>query len=251
MSPKYRMAQLARTSCLIGLCSVLLACGTTRLEVDPDSFPIPVLTKTPVSLAVLLDEELTTYVHEEEIAKKGDWEVIIGPAQTPLFTNLASGVFEEYQLTEDLVSAESLGLDGTLQPQIEEVQFSLPSQTRSNYYEVWIRYQFKLFDRAGTLVKEWSLPAYGKANKKNHRSSSGGLQAAALAACRDAMAFFSINFAREPAIRQWIAAGKPLLPPPAAPAPAAPTQAPTGTDAGESGDGTTPQSQTAEEENKA
>ena len=33
-----------------------------------------------------------------------------------------------------------------------------------------------------------------------------------MAACRDAMAFFSINFSREPVIRKWLAGGKPLAP---------------------------------------
>ena len=202
-----------RTAITLILAIALMGCGTTKLAVDPGGFPVPLMNKAPVKLGVWLDEDLTTYVHREAIENKGEWEVSIGPAQTPLFANLATGVFEDYRLTAGLDDAD--GLDGTLHPEINEVQFSLPSQTRSNYYEVWIKYRFQLYDRAGTLVSEWTLPAYGKASKKNYGGSSGGLQAAALAACRDAMAFFSINFAREPAIRTWLAAGKPLVPPPA------------------------------------
>ena len=154
---------------------------------------------------------MTTFTHKETIEKKGSWEVSLGPAQRQLFGNLATGVFQNYRFVEGLnVEAP---LDGVLKPTIAEVQFALPSQTRSDYYEVWIRYEFQLFDRQGNPVGGWKLPAYGKASNKNHGSSASGLQAAAMAACRDAMAFFSINFSREPVVRKWISAGKPLMPP--------------------------------------
>ena len=194
---------------------LLSACASTkRLEVD-GTFPIPLMEKTHVSLGIHLDDDIRSYVHKEAIAKNGEWEVSIGPAQQNLFNNLAAGVFEDYAFVEsNSITSESLPLDGVLKPAIAEVQFSLPIQTRSDYYEVWIRYEFQLFDRAGTLIGNWKLPAYGKANKNNYGSSSNGLQAAAMAACRDAMAFFSINFAREPVVLKWLAAGKPLLTPP-------------------------------------
>lgn len=195
---------------------MLSACaGVKRLEIE-GTFPVPLMEKTPVSLGIHLDEDILSYVHKETIEKGGEWEVSIGPVQQNLFNNLAAGVFENYAFVESTsIPAASTPLDGVLKPSIKEVQFSLPKQTRSDYYEVWIRYEFQLYDRAGTLVGEWKLPAYGKANKNNFGSSSKGLQAAAMAACRDAMAFFSINFAREPVVQKWLAAGKPLLPPPA------------------------------------
>ncbi len=200
----------------------LSACGGTQtLQVETGRFPVPVMEKAPVRLGIHLDEELTTFVHKESIEKKGDFEVAIGSAQSDLFRNLGSGVFEAYELVDSDIAGH---LDGVLHPTIAEVQFSLPSQTRSDYYEIWIRYQFKLFDREGNPVGEWTLPAYGKANKNDHGSKSVGLEEAALAACRDAMAFFSINFAREPVVAKWLAAGKPLVPAP--PQPAAPPAAP-------------------------
>jgi len=196
---------------LAALCVLTGCAGPTRLEVE-GTFPVPLIQKSPVSLGIHLDEALTTYKHKETIEKQGEWEVSIGPAQQQLFTNLATGVFEQFTFV-DSVSAAAPPLDGTLYPSIQEVQFSLPSQTRSDYYEVWIRYDFQLYDRDANLVGSWNLPAYGKASKKNHGSAGSGLQAAAIAACRDAMAFFSINFSREPVVAKWLAAGKPLMPP--------------------------------------
>ncbi len=238
---------------LLLTCLLLGACTGTKRAAVEGAFPIPLMAKTPVNLGIYLDEELVAYEHKETIEKKGQWEVSIGPAQPALFENLATGVFESHTfVATNVIDAP---WDGVLKPTIKEVQFSLPDQTRSNYYEVWIRYQFQLFDRKGGLLGEWQLPAYGKASNKNHGSATTGLQAAAMAACRDAMAFFSINFNREPAIRQWLAAGKPLAPAPppgaasgdpqgtpttvpqgAAPAPAVNTPASPATDADDAAD---------------
>lgn len=210
-------ARASRFSLLAVLIALLGACaGTKHLEIE-GTFPIPLIQKSPVNLGIHLDDALVTYIHTEAIDKKGEWEVSIGPAQQQLFNNLATGVFEGHTFVDGLIAEAPL--DGVLRPTITEVQFSLPSQTRSDYYEVWIRYDFQLYDRAGNLVGAWKLPAYGKASKKNHGSSSNGLQAAAMAACRDAMAFFSINFSREPVVAKWLAAGKPLVPPQPQPQP--------------------------------
>ncbi len=196
---------------LLGGCA-----GTAHLEIETSRFPVPVMQKAPVRLGIHLDDTLTSYIHKETIEKKGDFEVAVGPAQKDLFNNLAMGVFEGYEFVSENRAPH---LDGVLKPNIAELQFSLPSQTRSDYYEIWIRYQFQLFDREGNLIGNWTLPAYGKASQKDHGSKSTGLEEAALAACRDAMAFFSINFTRETMVSQWLAAGKPLVPPqPAAPA---------------------------------
>ena len=57
----------------------------------------------------------------------------------------------------------------------------------------------------------FSGPAYGKAKAQEYPSNGTALLAAALSACRDAMAFFSLNFTRVPLVKNWIIAGKPSL----------------------------------------
>jgi hypothetical protein len=205
-----RRSPITLLVCAITAALALFGCtGTKQLAID-NSFPIPIMEKTPVNLGIYLDDTLTQYAHKERIENAGEWEVQIGAAQKQLFDNLAKGLFENHTFVSS--NSGEAPLDGVLKPNITDVQFSIPAQTRSNYYEVWIHYEFELFDRAGNPVGEWKLPAYGKASKNNYGSSSNGLEAAALAACRDAMAFFSINFAREPAVQKWLTAGKPLMP---------------------------------------
>jgi hypothetical protein len=205
---KKQVLSPARFCSMVFVCaSVMLSgCATgKRLEVE-GQFPVPVMEKAPVNLGIHLDQALTTYTHTETIDKSGEWAVSIGPVQEQLFNQLALGLFEGHSFVDEMMVEPPM--DGVLRPIISEVQFSLPKQTRSNYFEVWIRYHFQLYDRAGNLVGEWKLPAYGKASKRNYGSTSRGLQAAALAACRDAMAFFSINFVREPVVAKWLNAGK-------------------------------------------
>lgn len=207
-----------KTLLLLSLLTAISGCASTRqLDIESD-FPVPLVDKLPVDLGIHLSPDLLGYEHKEKIENSGEWVVPLGPIQQSLFTSLGDGLFRQYAFTDappPLSGEPTQQLDGVLQPGIAQVQFSLPQQTRSNYYEVWIKYHFQLFDRAGNLVSEWDLPAYGKASNKNYGSASAGLQAAANAACRDAMAFFSINFPRQPDIRKWIADGTPLVPAPA------------------------------------
>ncbi len=188
---------------LVMLALLTTGCSSTkRLSLD-NTFPVPLMQKVPLDVAIYLDEALRTYSYSEVLSKNDAWHVELGPVQEALFTNLGAGVFRRSTLTD---SPSIQGMDAVLQPSIQDMQFSLPKQTRSNFYEVWIRYQFKMTDRQGDVVAEWTLPAYGKASNRDYGSSAAGVEAAAIAACRDAMAFFAINFDSEASIAQWLAA---------------------------------------------
>ncbi len=168
-------------------------------------FPVPLVRTYPLNMGWHLDETLTGYVHQESLGKDGgDFVIDIGAAQRPMFDNLAKGLFNSHEFVDDITSNSSL--NGVLQPSIEELQFSTPKQTRSDYFEVWIRYQFKLFAPDGTLKGEWPMTAYGKANTQNYGMSTTGpaLQEAAIAACRDAMAYFSLHFHSVPVVKDWL-----------------------------------------------
>lgn len=180
-------------------------CLGAKVEV-PAEFPVPLLDRLPVNVGIVLSDELTAFVHEETLPDNGDWRITLGPAQPSMFNSLLSGMFTGHEQLQSF-SAEDQGpsVNGVLVPSIEEVQFSTPTQTRSDYFEVWIRYQIKLYDE-GTLLGEWPITAYGKANTQNYglSSTSPALQAAAFAACRDAMAYFAVEFQRVPAVRTWL-----------------------------------------------
>ena len=156
---------------------------------------------THARVAIVLSPELTNYVHSESVARRGEYIINVGMVQKQLFQRLAQGTFSGHEFTTQVGATEA---DGSLLPVITELQFSTPKQTRTDYYEVWMRYRFDLYDQTGTKVGSWDLPAYGKANQANYSNDNEGLNAAAISACRDMAAMFSLNFANEPKLSQWI-----------------------------------------------
>ncbi|MFK7912583.1 MAG: hypothetical protein AB8B93_01605 [Pseudomonadales bacterium] len=202
------LATMVRIWALSLLTLALGGCLGAQVAVPTETteFPVPLLEPLPIAVGLVLDETLTNYVHTEERPKNGQWRISIGPAQPAMFNNLFAGMFAAHQQVAGSSAADQGSVvQGILQPSIEQVQFATPTQTRTDYFEVWIRYQIKLFDN-GKLLGEWPIAAYGKANVQNYglSSTSPALQAAAFAACRDAMAYFAVQFQKVPAVKAWI-----------------------------------------------
>jgi hypothetical protein len=192
----------------VGIVAILLlaaaGCGASRVSV-PEQFPVPVVERLPIAVGLRLDESLLGFTHTEELESGKEWQIELGSAQSAMFTNLLAGMFA----SSSIVDGSSTGnLDAVLAPSIEEIQFSTPDQTKTDYFEVWIRYQMRLYGPDGTLIADWPLTAYGQSNARNFgmQGQEPALQAAALAACRDAMAFFVVQFRTIPAVADWLAA---------------------------------------------
>ena len=84
------------------------------------------------------------------MGKRSEWKISLGAAQQSMFETLGKSVFENYALTSSILADPTL--EGVIEPRIKELQFSIPKQTRTDYFEVWIRYQFKLFDKNATTL---------------------------------------------------------------------------------------------------
>ena len=195
--------QLARSLPLLWILALSVGCAGAKVAV-PTQFPVPLVEKVPLPIGLYLDDALLSYTHRESLEKRGDWEIELGAAQPSMFANLLDGMFAGHRLVKQ-VQARHPDIAGVLSPSIEEVQFATPEQSRSDYYEVWLRYRFKLHDNQGAELGDWQLTAYGKAHKQNHAGAGSALQDAAMAACRDAMAFFTQQFATVPAVQAWLA----------------------------------------------
>jgi hypothetical protein len=185
-------------------------CAGASVAVQPTELPIPLVEPLPINIGIHLSDELLKFAHTEELAKNGTWRIDIGSAQSLMFENLAAGMFTGHRLITELPTQEKLasGVDAVLVPSISQLQFAIPAQTRSSFFEVWIKYQFQLVRADGSAIAEWPLQAYGKANSHNYGfmedTANGALQEAARVALRDAMAFFALKFKRVPAISQWL-----------------------------------------------
>lgn len=194
------------TARLLTAFAVVLAagCGGASVSVPP-VLPVPLVERIPLAMGYHLSEDLLGYVHKERLKDSGDWSIELGSAQTTMFEHLLSGMFASAVPVAG-PGASGQGVDAVLVPNIEEVQFSTPEQTRSDYFEVWVRYRMRLHGRDGGLIAEWPLTAYGKANARNYgmNSREPALKAAALAAMRDAMAFFTVQFRTVPSVQTWL-----------------------------------------------
>ncbi len=181
---------------------LLAGCGGANVAV-PTQFPVPVIDKVPLPIGIYIDENLSSYTHTETLEGRGEWRIELGSAQQPMFRSLLEGMFYGHRFL-DRVVGDNQDVAAILVPSIEELQFSTPQQTRSEYFEVWIRYQFKLYDNRGVLLGEWPLTAYGNSHKQNG-TASAVLQEAARLALRDAMAFFTLQFRSVPVVKDWLA----------------------------------------------
>lgn len=194
--------RLLRLGCAALTLAWVAGCGATRVSV-PDTFPTPLVDKLPLHIGVRLDDELKSYRLHDKPEQGTEIEIEVGSAQTALFSTLLNGMFARGSVISD---SGTTGMDAVLVPSIEELQFSTPELTKTDYFEVWIRYRIRLYRPDDTLIAEWPLTAYGQANARNYgmQGDQPALQAAALAACRDAMTGFIVQFRTVRAVEAWL-----------------------------------------------
>ena len=201
----------ARPFALCAIIAVVIAlvtgCGTSAKFRMDFSVPKPVIAPLPLRMATYYPPQIRTHIYEEKIENHGDFRIDMTGAHEVLFSTVFDSLFEGYVEVENFEEVPG-DVHGIISPSVQEVQITLPQQTRSDYYEVWIQYQLQLWDSSGQLVHSWPLAAYGKANKNNYptlsRASAAALHDATEFALRDAAASMSFYFAREPQVQSWI-----------------------------------------------
>lgn len=182
-------------------------CQGANVVVSTD-VPTPLVEPIPLRVGVFFDESLKGYVHEETLEDHGNFRIELGTVQVPVFERVFDALFEE---TVALASAEaSDGVAAVIVPVFEELQFSIPAQTRGEFFEVWIKYRIDVYAPDGELLANWPLPAYGKSNERNfgfmEDSNGSGLTEASVWALRDAAARLALYLPRVPEFAELILA---------------------------------------------
>jgi len=188
---------------VFALLLALGACASPKISME-GSFPIPLVNQYPVTVGWVLDEELLAFTHSEKVDRGSEWVIKIGTVQQAMFDSLSKGMFKSHVFLKEEKAEPPVTV--IFVPSIEELQFSTPAQTRSKYFEVWIKYKFKLLNADGSLRGEFPLTAYGKAHTQNYslNTTTSALEEATNAACRDAMAFFALQFRTLPPVKTWL-----------------------------------------------
>jgi hypothetical protein len=166
------------------------------------AFPTPLVERLPLRVAVVYAPELTSYVYKEKAARDRDWSVQLGEANVRMFDSVFGGLFAEARRVSALPAAatEMPGLDAIVAPTIDAFEYSLPSQSATDQYAVWIRYNLDVYAPDGQLIVRWPVSAYGQ-------SGTGGLSdeesmaRATVLALRDAAATIATGFPRQQKIR--------------------------------------------------
>ncbi len=200
-----RLTQIYRPAIATAFVLLLAACSQSLTMETKTDVPTPLVSKLPLNMGVHYDEQFRNYVYEEDSEDRPKWAISSGASLVELFDQVLPSMFENINQVDSITDVPANSVDGILVPEVSEMQFALPRETKSDLYEVWIKYKVKLLDSKGELVADWPVTGYGKSSTEFLKSRDKGLQAAINSAFRDAGAKFALNFSRVPPIRQWLA----------------------------------------------
>jgi len=181
------------------LSAVLMAGCGANVTLDPVTIPAPLIDPMPLSVAIRIPVEFENYVHEDEVLGREKWRIDLGRSNAALFSQLFKFMFDDVTVIGPDDDAATLGVDALVEPSIDAFEFSVPSQSKTESYAVWIRYRLKIYDSAGDMYANWPLSAYGKSEQFG-LTGDEPLKRAAILAMRDAAALMIMNLDKATAI---------------------------------------------------
>jgi hypothetical protein len=189
-----RAAMLVAAGLLLGACSQSVVVKT--------DFPEPLVEPLPLKVGLHYDPELTDYTYTEDLPSDATWSFTLGDVNTKLFDGAFNALFEQTIQVDDTGGTGDPydGLNAVIEPKLEAFEFSLPRQSRSEQYSVWIRYRLNVYTPDGTLITGWPVSAYGQSDSRAF-GKNAAMGQAAINALRDAFASIVIGFAKEPQIK--------------------------------------------------
>ena len=179
----YTARQAFASLLLVGLVS---GCSTT-VTLQAPTIPTPLTDEIPVSVGLRMPANFYNFVHNEEVFGREEWSIDLGNSNASMFTQLFGYMFSEVKVLKGEEDPAQYGIDALVEPTIDAFEFSVPNQSKTSSFAVWIRYRIKVYDRAGKLVSNWPVSAYGKSQTAS-MSNAEALQRAAILAMRDAAA---------------------------------------------------------------
>lgn len=187
---------------------MLCACGGAQVKLADPTIPEPLIDKLPLSVAARYPENFEHFVHEERVIGKEKWTIDLGRSNGLLFTQLFGWMFTEFQVIDATTDPKELDIDALIEPSIDAFEFSVPEQSQSEDFAVWIRYRIKIFDAAGNQVANWPISAYGKSQTTTF-GGDAALRRAAVLAMRDAAALVIMQMDKATGISKLSAAASP------------------------------------------
>ncbi len=175
--------------------ALLLAaiCGcSSQVTVQDPTIPDPLIAALPMSVGARYPDVFDHFTHEEQVIGKEKWLIDLGQSNRLLFDKLFGAMFTDYRVIGANEDPADYGFDALIEPSIDAFEFSVPEQSQTDAFAVWIRYRIKIYDKQGAQVANWPISAYGK----SQTTAFGGdeaLRRAAVLAMRDAAALIILQ----------------------------------------------------------
>jgi hypothetical protein len=186
---------VAAAACLAG-------CGGSEVIVEAN-FPRPLVEQLPVSMGVVIPDELYNFIYTEDIPDQSLWTIALGDANVAMLEPLFKGMFRETREVNAVpLVAGDVALDGVIEPKLEKFEFDVPIGERDEFVEVWMQYQITVYEPDGATVLQWPVSGYGKSELL--RDQEDAVQRAAVVAMREAGATISTKFIEQPQIKEWL-----------------------------------------------
>ena len=189
------LSWVAAAACLAG-------CGGSQVIVE-SSFPRPLIEPLPVSMGIVIPDELYNFIYTEDIPDQSLWTIALGDANVAMLGPLFQGMFQQTKDVESVAAASAdRTLDGVIEPKLEKFEFDVPQGERDEFVEVWLQYQITVYEPDGGTVIQWPVSGYGKSELL--RDAEDAVQRAAIVAMREAGATISTKFIEQPQIKEWL-----------------------------------------------
>lgn len=179
----------------------LAACNESLQMTVKSDVPVPLAKQYPLSVGIYFTDEFRNFVYKENSFDRPDWSIETGQSQVQLFRQVLPSLFQSIQ---EVDSVKAASVTAIFKPEVEEVQFALPKETKTELYEVWVKYRIQLFDNAGMIIADWPFIGYGKSSTEFFKSKDKGLNDAFSQALRDAGARFVLNFEKNNDLKSWL-----------------------------------------------
>jgi len=179
--------------------ALITGCSATNVTVQ-GNFPTPLSHPLPIHAGLVLDEAFQQHIYQDSDNRKLTFA--IGAAQTAMLRSLSKGLFQE--VTELPSIDQRNGLQLLLAPVVEDVQVAMPFENRLKVFEVWLKYNIRVYDQRGEPLADWIMSAYGKTPSRFLTSDEEALNQAAVVALRDAGARLLLEFHRIPEVQALV-----------------------------------------------
>ena len=165
--------------------------------------PTPVVARIPLNLGVYYDDNFKNYVYKEDTRDRPHWVIDNSATRLALFNQILPSLFSHITPVSG-TSAAGAPVDAIIAPKMDEMQLALPGETRTEFYEAWVKYDIRLYQPDGDLIAQWPVTGYGKVEEKFFKRRNKALNEAITLAMRDVGAKLALGFPKVEQVRDWL-----------------------------------------------